>query len=85
MRYCNCCHLSQGIDYLNLPEGYVPDGMEIMATARPHRSGKSGRTLDERTKEDRRKDRLAAQEKVRSARRAKADVSYLRELALEFW
>ena len=67
--------MSQGIDYSNLPEGYVPEGMEIMTSSRPNRSGKSGRTLDERTKEDRRKDRMAAQEKIRSARRAKADVS----------
>eukprot|EP01043_Picozoa_sp_COSAG02_P014454 COSAG02_NODE_596_length_19794_cov_14.707591_10_plen_77_part_00 len=45
-----------------------------MQTARPHRMTKH-HGLDERTKEDRRKDRLAALEKARSARRAKADVS----------
>jgi hypothetical protein len=64
----------QDIDYLNLPDGYVPDGMEVMQTARPHRTARH-HGLDERTKEDRRKDRLAALEKARSARRAKADVS----------
>ena len=59
---------------MNLPEGYVPDGMVIMERARTNRTGKR-RGLDERTKEDRRRDRAAAVEKARVARRNKADVS----------
>lgn len=49
-----------------------------MKTARPHRVTKH-HGLDERTNEDRRKDRLAALEKARSARRKKADVSVFKQ------
>ena len=63
--------LKADVDYQNLPDGYIPEGMARMADSRLHRTASHGYDPSKRTNADRRNARLSAMKQQARAQAAK--------------